>query len=86
MLAPESIMKNINPGVNALPWAVGGGVYIGGALIYAFRVPEKHYPKKFDHCGSSHNIFHVAVLLGCSIHFNASMLLYRTAHTVVCPK
>jgi adiponectin receptor len=47
----------------------GGAVYIGGALIYVFRIPERWYPKKFDLFGSSHNIFHFAVLIGCAIHF-----------------
>lgn len=51
MGAPDSIIKYTNPSQTATPWAVGGLVYIGGALIYAFRVPEKHYPKKFDNCG-----------------------------------
>lgn len=36
------------------PWALGGAVYIGGALIYVFRIPERWFPKKFDNFGSSH--------------------------------
>jgi len=30
------------PTTNILPWAIGGVVYIGGAMIYGFRIPEKY--------------------------------------------
>lgn len=66
-------------------WALGGAVYIGGALIYVFRIPERWYPTKFDLAGSSHNIFHVAVVLGCSIHFSESLSMYRHRQELVCP-
>lgn len=32
----------------------GGIVYIVGAIIYGFRLPEKQLPGKFDILGSSH--------------------------------
>ena len=35
-----------------------------GALLYAARWPERHYPKKFDIVGSSHQLFHVLVVIG----------------------
>ena len=31
-----------------------GLVYIGGALIYVFRIPERHFPIRFDLIGASH--------------------------------
>jgi Haemolysin-III related len=34
------------------------------AAIYAARVPERWYPKRFDIWGSSHQIMHVLVVLG----------------------
>ncbi|KAF9188482.1 hypothetical protein BGZ51_000571 [Haplosporangium sp. Z 767] len=46
-----------------------GASYVIGALIYGSRFPECLFPGKFDHFGSSHQIFHIFVLLGCAIHF-----------------
>ncbi|MCJ1350544.1 MAG: hypothetical protein MMC33_000525 [Icmadophila ericetorum] len=53
-----------------LLWLVGQGVlYILGAGIYAARIPEKWRPGKFDVWGSSHQIFHVLVVLAAMAHF-----------------
>jgi adiponectin receptor len=30
------------------PWALGGLIYIVGALIYMFKIPERFYPRTFD--------------------------------------
>ncbi|KAG0340939.1 hypothetical protein BG004_006220 [Podila humilis] len=46
-----------------------GGAYVFGALIYGSRVPECFFPGKFDHFMSSHQIFHICVLIGCAVHF-----------------
>lgn len=67
------------------PWGVGGAVYIGGAIIYVLRIPERWFPVKFDLIGNSHNIFHVAVIVGFAIHFNESMNLYLSRREFVCP-
>jgi len=64
---------------------LGGAAYIGGALCYVNRIPERWYPKTFDHAGQSHNIFHLAVILGCGIHFNESMRLFLTRREMICP-
>jgi adiponectin receptor len=37
---------------------IGGAIYIGGAIIYSLRIPERFFPYKFDFFGSSHNIHH----------------------------
>ena len=42
------------PKLNGMTWLVGGLVYIGGAMIYAFKVPERYVPNKFDYVGWSH--------------------------------
>lgn len=55
------------------PWVIGGSVYIGGAIFYVFRIPERWFPTKFDLFGQSHNLFHFAVVAGAYIHFNESM-------------
>lgn len=64
---------------------VGGATYIMGALIYVKRVPERWYPKTFDKLGTSHNIFHVAVIFGFAIMMNESMRLFLSRKETVCP-
>ena len=46
---PESCVKT-----NAWLWALGGYIYIQGAVIYVIRVPERFAPGKCDMCGASH--------------------------------
>lgn len=70
-----------------------GLYYIVGALIYAFRIPEKYFPGKFDIMFHSHQIFHVFVVVAALIHlFNIQEIalariqhqaLVRAATTVV---
>ena len=45
-----------------------GGIILIGALIYGTRFPEKLYPGRFDIWGSSHQIFHVLVVLATGVH------------------
>ncbi|KAL2028412.1 hypothetical protein VTO58DRAFT_109442 [Aureobasidium pullulans] len=53
-----------------LSWLILQGVlYVSGAAIYAARVPERLKPGSFDIWGSSHQIFHVLVLLAAASHF-----------------
>lgn len=42
------------PTTNGWTWLYGGFVYAGGAIIYALRLPEKFFPKRFDLVGASH--------------------------------
>ncbi|KAF9431733.1 hypothetical protein BGZ76_011776 [Entomortierella beljakovae] len=46
-----------------------GAAYIIGVLLYATRTPECFFPGKFDNIGASHQIFHICVLIGCTVHF-----------------
>ncbi|KAF9963328.1 hypothetical protein BGZ65_004366 [Modicella reniformis] len=46
-----------------------GAIYVLGTLIYGSRVPECLFPGKFDNFMASHQIFHVCVLIGCTVHF-----------------
>ncbi|KAI9319932.1 pPR-type GPCR protein [Dichotomocladium elegans] len=43
--------------------------YIGGALIYALRIPERWYPGKVNIWGASHQIFHICVLIAVFAHY-----------------
>jgi adiponectin receptor len=45
-----------------------GALYIFGAGLYATRFPERSQPGYYDIWGSSHQIFHVCVLLACGVH------------------
>lgn len=45
-------------------------LYIVGALIYAFRVPERIFPGKFDIWFQSHQIFHIFVLAAAFVHYH----------------
>jgi adiponectin receptor len=53
----------------ALPYVlIQGAFYIFGAGLYAARFPERMRPGHFDIWGSSHQIFHVCVLIACGVH------------------
>ena len=45
-----------------------GLVYGTGAFFFATRIPESIWPGKFDIWFSSHQIFHVFVVLACLLH------------------
>ena len=49
------------------------GGYLGGALLYATRYPEKAYPGKFDLFFNSHQLFHVMIVLAAYSHYEAGM-------------
>lgn len=73
------------PEATLTPWLIGGGVYIAGTLMYVNRIPEKYIPYRFDIWFSSHQIFHIAVLIGCVIHFVESLNLYNEKKEFTCP-
>lgn len=43
--------------------------YIGGAALYAMRIPERFFPGKCDIWFQSHQIFHVFVIIAAVIHY-----------------
>ena len=45
-----------------------GAIFILGVAFYALRLPESARPGKFDKLGSSHNIFHVLVVIATFVH------------------
>uniref|UniRef100_A0A0R3X6F9 Adiponectin receptor 2 n=1 Tax=Hydatigena taeniaeformis TaxID=6205 RepID=A0A0R3X6F9_HYDTA len=56
-------------------------LYITGALIYAFRIPECLYPGKFDIWFQSHQIFHVFVVLAALVHLNSILQIAEYRHS-----
>lgn len=65
-----------------LDWVVLQGVlYLLGAGIYAARVPEKWSPGKYDIWGSSHQIFHVLVVLAAASHLVGLVKAFDYEHS-----
>ena len=53
-------------------------VYISGAGLYAARIPERFFPGKFDIWASSHQLFHICVLIAAYIHYD--VILNMVSH------
>lgn len=75
---------NITP-FSIVPFCLGGVVYFTGVVFYIFAIPERFSVKTFDIIGGSHQIFHVCVLGGAAILFNASMNLFLERQKFTCP-
>ncbi|RJE18310.1 hemolysin-III related protein, partial [Aspergillus sclerotialis] len=56
--------------------------YGTGVSLYAFRIPERFAPSTFDIWGSSHQIFHVAILCAMYTHQTALLQGFTTCHTL----
>ena len=53
----------------SLIYFIGLGSLNGlGTAIYAARIPERWYPRRFDIYGASHQIMHVLVICGALSH------------------
>ncbi|KAG0179752.1 hypothetical protein DFQ28_002241 [Apophysomyces sp. BC1034] len=46
-----------------------GASYVIGALIYGYRIPERWYPGSFNIWLSSHQIFHICVVIALISHY-----------------
>lgn len=62
-----------------------GGLYLGGAAIYALRLPERwgchsHRQGTFDYFGHSHQIFHVMVVIAAYCHWRSLLGAYSYLH------
>ncbi|KAI0554863.1 mPR-like GPCR protein [Xylaria curta] len=54
---------------SGLPYYLAeGGLFLLGAVTYAFRFPECVQPGTFDIFGSSHQIFHILVVVATLVH------------------
>ncbi|KAK8192761.1 hypothetical protein M8818_007933 [Zalaria obscura] len=58
-----------------------GALYIVGAGLYAARFPERLKPGAFDIWGSSHQIFHVLVVLAAAAHLVGLLKAYDYEHS-----
>jgi adiponectin receptor len=67
----------------SLPLVVTQGVlYIFGAGLYATRLPERLRPGQYDIWGSSHQIFHICVLLACGVHLYGLVRAFDWRHGI----
>lgn len=62
-----------------------GVQYLGGALIYAQRIPERWLPGKFDLLFQSHFIFHCCVVGACIAHWVGSLAFFQWSTGHECP-
>ncbi|KAK5713708.1 hypothetical protein LTR17_017551 [Elasticomyces elasticus] len=61
-----------------LEWlALVASLNMTGAACYALRFPERWFPYRFDLVGSSHQIFHVAVLIAGIVHYKGMTEAFR---------
>lgn len=63
-------------------WVVlQGALYILGAGLYAARFPERVRPGKFDIWGSSHQLFHILVVLAAAVHLVGLVKAFDYEHS-----
>ena len=72
----SNTIRGYYPGIKLINWYLGGFSYFIGAILYAIRFPEKFFPIKYDYIGSSHQLFHILVLLGATFHYYGSLDAY----------
>jgi predicted membrane channel-forming protein YqfA (hemolysin III family) len=80
---------NYNPDIAMLPnWmklAPIGAVYYVSTILYFAKIPERWLKGQVDYFGSSHNIFHVMILVALTLTMKESWLLYKDRQNFVCP-
>ncbi|KAH9224532.1 mPR-like GPCR protein [Leptodontidium sp. 2 PMI_412] len=57
------------------------GLNLTGAVVYATRVPERWFPIKCDVFGSSHQVFHVMVILAGLAHMFGLLGAFQYVHS-----
>ena len=75
-------LKNGPDSTNIVGTATTAMLYIGGAVVYALRVPERFFPGKFDIWGHSHQIFHVFVVMAAVMHYRMIKTMADYRNTV----
>ncbi|KAK0621755.1 hemolysin-III related-domain-containing protein [Bombardia bombarda] len=67
-----------------LSWVIlQGAMYIFGAFLYGARWPERQFPGHFDIFGSSHQIFHIFVVLAAAAHLKGMAGAFDYHHSLV---
>ncbi|KAI9187920.1 hypothetical protein H9P43_002311 [Blastocladiella emersonii ATCC 22665] len=61
----------------AYGWLVVAGLNLCGATIYAFKLPERWFPGKFDVLLHSHQAWHLCILAAALVHAYSAVDLIR---------
>jgi adiponectin receptor len=77
-------LKGFHSGIKIFYWFIGGVTYVLGGLIYITRFPERKYPGKFDYIGSSHQLFHITVVVAAYFHYLGSLDAYYARFYQLC--
>lgn len=77
-------LNGYNSELRFLYWYLGGITYVIGGIIYIIRFPERKYPGKFDYIGSSHQLFHITVVLAAYFHYLGSLDAYYSRFNNLC--
>jgi len=51
-------------------------ILISVVILFLYRIPERLFPGKLDYFGSSHQIFHIGVLLSFLAHLKGLWTVY----------
>jgi len=62
-----------------------GAIYLAGAAIYLYQVPERWFPGTFDIFGNSHQLWHIAVAAAIVAHYFATLRFYEYRMYHTCP-
>ena len=72
--------------MSCIPYfAMMGVCYVGGVLIYIWKIPERWAPGYFDIYGQSHQIWHFMVLSAALFHYLGVMDSYHKRMITMCP-
>ena len=52
--------------------------------MYAVKFPERWYPRRFDLCGSSHQLMHILVVCGAACYSVGVLRAFEYAQARVC--
>ena len=72
------------PDLRLIFWYLGGITYVLGGILYIIRFPERIYPGKFDFFGSSHQLFHIMVVIAAFFHYIGSLDAYYARFDTMC--
>lgn len=61
---------------------ISQGIYLLGTFLYAYQLPERFYPGKFDIFFNSHQFFHVCCTIAALGHNYAVLQLVRHFTTI----
>eukprot|EP01083_Nonionella_stella_P085425 236906_1 len=84
-LVPACHMIIMNGVTNTVYYLISmGAIYLGGAMLYVIQFPESSFPGKFDIFGSSHQLWHVAVIIAALVHYFGLNDLYEWRMVNLC--